>query len=103
MFQVQDDTCPSFDDARGNSETNDGAGWEIVPLVLTSDDFTIGGDDTWRRQLFVDFVLVFSPVDDLVIQFIGAYDFVKLLKRQIVDVFLFVNDFGLYQPLGFAE
>ena len=72
IFHVQDDACPSLDDAGGNRQADDGPGWEILSLVLACNDFAIGRHDTRRRQLFIPFVLVFSLGDDPVIQLVAC-------------------------------
>jgi hypothetical protein len=72
-------------------------------FVLTCDDFTIRGDDARWGQSFIEFVLVLSVADDLVIQFVGANDFVKFLKSEVVDIFSFTNYLGLGQSFGFSQ
>ena len=41
--------------------------------------------------------------DDLVIKFLCVYYFAKLFKREIVDIFFFMNNVGLYELPGLFQ
>src|SRR5690348_125969 len=68
IFYVEDDTCASLYHSRRNRESYNCSGREIVPFVLTSNDFTIRCENTRRREFFIVCILIFSLTDDLVIQ-----------------------------------
>src|SRR5205085_8987739 len=78
-------------------------GLEIFSFVLTCNDFTIRRENTWGSQFFIECVLVFSLADDLVIQFLCAYDFAKFFKSERVDIFFFMKNIGLYELFGFFQ
>src|SRR5216683_5709057 len=103
VFHVEDDTCSSLYNSGRNRETYNCFGWEIFPFVLTCNDFTIRRDNTWRSEFFIECVLVFSLADDLVIQFLCAYDFAKFFKSEIEDIFFFMKNIGLYELFGFFQ
>ena len=49
LGHVREDAGPSLDDARGDGETDQGAGGEIGPLVRACDDLPVGREDPrWR-------------------------------------------------------
>src|SRR5438270_11014814 len=75
----------------------------MFPFVLTCNNFSIRRDYTWRSEFFIECVLVFSLADDLVIQFLCAYDFAKFFKSEIEDIFFFMKNIGLYELFGFFQ
>ena len=82
-----------------NRETYKSFGWEIFSFVRTINDFTIRSRNTWDQ--FIECVLVFSFADDLVIQFLCAYDFAKFLKSESINYFM--KNVGLYKLFGFFQ
>src|SRR5713101_5430822 len=75
----------------------------MFSFVLTRNDFTIRCENTWGSEFFIECVLVFPFADDPVIQSMCAHDFAKFVKREVVDVFLFMKNACLYKSFGFFQ
>lgn len=64
---------------------------------------SLGRHQPWRRQLFIDLVLLFSPGYDAVIQPVGADGLPEFLKGQIVDILLLPDDALSHQHGGLLQ
>ena len=84
---VRDDAGAAFDGSGGHCESEQCAGGKIAAPVGAGYGFAIGGENSGWRERPVGTEIMLALLDELLVDVMGAHDFVEFLETEIENVF----------------